>query len=200
MKNIILGFSCLLYVSTGFSQDYKRVILSEFDEYFEAISSGNYDRSMDFIVDELFDIVPREQMVVLMESTFNDPSIEFELDKAKNVEISKAKKVNNKYYSFLTYTNLIKMKFLEDEGAEEESAEEKKTRINLMKLSFENTFGVGNVKYNEATDFFEINASKKALAISSNKKKNWKFLVIEENQKAIFERILPAKIFKKLKI
>ena len=56
-------------------------------------------------------------------------------------------------------------------------------------------FGVGNVKYNEETHFFEINATKNAIA-KSNDLKEWKFVIVEnDNQKLILERFIPKQLF-----
>ena len=75
-----------------------------------------------------------------------------------------------------------------------ESEDEKKFRINLMKLSLEESFGSENVKYNFRNDFFEIKSIKNAYAISKNGKDDWKFLVLEKNQDIILKKLLPEEL------
>ena len=58
-------------------------------------------------------------------------------------------------------------------------------------------FGYNQVRYNEKTDFFEINAIKSTVANSSDLK-NWKFTVIEKKQIPILKQFIPEKFLKEL--
>lgn len=171
----------------------QNTIRSDFKNYLNAITTKQFSKSMDFIVPEFFEIFPKEQMIKVMEQTFNNPEIEFELKDPKILGVGKTKKVDNKFYSKLRYSNMMNMRIVSDE---EETDEEKKMRINLMKLSFEETFGSGNVDYNSETDFFQIYSEKEVIARSENGKSAWKFLVIEEKQKFIVEKLVPEEVIK----
>ena len=89
----------------------------------------------------------------------------------------------------------MNMKF-NSEG--EETEDENRIRINLTKLSLEQTFGSDNVKYNEETEIFEIQSQKNVYGISKNGETDWKFLVIEKNQKAILDKLLPKELAEKI--
>ena len=171
----------------------QNTIRIDFNNYLEAIVSKEFSKSMDYIVPEFFEIFPKEQMIKVMEQTFNNPEMEFELKDPKILEIGKIKEVDDRFYSKLRYSNLMNMKIVSEE---EETEEEKKMRNNLMKLSFEQTFGSGNVEYNSETEFFQIYSEKEVIAISDNGKTEWKFLVVEEKQKFILEKIVPEEVLK----
>ncbi|MEZ4847302.1 MAG: hypothetical protein R3B93_01440 [Bacteroidia bacterium] len=200
MNKILSIFAMIILISScGTSKKAKTLIENQntiridFNNYLEAITNKEFSKSMDYIVPEFFEIFPKEQMIKVMEQTFNNPEMEFELKEPKILEIGKIKKVNERFYSKLRYSNLMNMKF---KGEEEETEEEKKMRNNLMKLSFEQTFGSENVEYNSEADFFQIYSEKEVIAISDNGKTEWKFLVVEEKQKFILEKLVPEEVIK----
>jgi hypothetical protein len=118
--------------------------------------------------------------------------------KSPNInEISEVEKIGDKFYVLLNYSSPIKMKFINNDE-QEESEVEHKLRMNMLKLSMEQTFGSENVTYDEKTEFFDIIAQKQAYAISKNGKSDWKFLVVEKKQKFILDKLLPAQLVEKI--
>ncbi|GAB7258326.1 hypothetical protein [Polaribacter sp. BM10] len=185
-----------LTISTiGIAQDYKNELKKEFNDYLSTIVNMEFEKSMEYIVPEFFEIIPKSQMIKVMKMTFNNPDMEFELKNPKILKVNDKKKIEKKYYSLLTYSNQMNMKIKGEEG---ETKDEKTTRINLTKLSLESTFGSENVVYNEKTDFFEIQSQKDVYGISESGEKNWKFLVIEKKQKMILEKLLPKELSEKI--
>ncbi|MEM6379969.1 MAG: hypothetical protein AAF705_17370, partial [Bacteroidota bacterium] len=144
---------------------------------------------------EFFEIVPKDQLIGLMETTFNNPSMEFEIKNPKILNIKDAQEIENKYYALLTYSNQMDMKVLGPQG---ETGDEKKNRIKTTQLALEQTFGSENVSYNVETDFFEIQSQKDAYGISKDGETNWNFLVIEKDQKLILEKLLPKELADKI--
>lgn len=172
----------------------QNTIKTDFYKYLDAISNKEFSKSMDYIVPEFFEIIPKEQMIKAMEQTFNDPEMEFDLKDPKILEIGNIKEVNNRFYSKLRYSNLMNMKIVSEE--EEETEEEKKMQNSLMKLSFEQIFGSANVEYDSETNFFQIYSEKEVIAISDNGKTDWKFLVVDEEQNFILEKLVPEEVIK----
>ena len=195
IKQIIFSVLFLIISSTGNAQDYKKTIEIEFTEYLNSIVNKNFAKSMDYVIPEFFEIIPKSQMIKVMEQTFNNPSMEFELKNPKIISINDAQKIAEKFYSLLSYSNQMNMK-IRNEG--EETEDEKKMRIGLTQLSFEKNFGSQNVKYNKETDFFEILVEKQVYSISKDGKKDWKFLVIEKKQKVLLEKLLPKELVEKI--
>jgi hypothetical protein len=185
-----------LTISTiGIAQDYKNELKKEFNDYLSTIVNMEFEKSMEYIIPEFFEIIPKSQMIKVMKQAFNNPSMEIEITNPKIIEVKDKKEIENKYYSLLTYSNQMNMKI---EGEDEETEDEKTTRINLTKLSLENTFGSENVEYNKETDFFQIQSQKDVYGISNNGENNWKFLVVEKKQKMILEKLLPKELSEKI--
>jgi hypothetical protein len=195
IKRTLLTILFLTICTIGIAQDYKENIKSEFTEYLNALVNKEFEKSFEYIAPEFFEIVPKSQMIKLMEQTFNNPTMEIEIKNPKILTINDSEIIENKYYSQLTYSNQMNFKM---NSEEEETDDEKKMRINLTKLSFEQSFGAENVKYNEKTDFFEIYSEKDVFGISINGKTNWKFLVLDKDSKIILDKILPKVLAEKI--
>lgn len=184
----------ILFLATGLiasAQDYKKVIENEFNDYLNTIVNMEFEKSMDYLTPEFFEIIPRSEMLKVMEQTFNNPAIEYEMENPRILKINDAREIENKYYSLLTYTNQMNIKIL---GEDEETEDEKNVRNKMTKLAFDQNFGSDNVKFNNETGFFEIQSENDVYAISENGQSGWKFLVIEENLKPILEKILPQQL------
>ncbi|TMM29653.1 hypothetical protein FDT66_11100 [Polaribacter aestuariivivens] len=195
LKTKIFTILLLIVTSTAISQDYKNELKKEFNDYLSAIVNMEFEKSMNYIVPEFFDIIPKSQMIKVMEMTFNNPDMEFEIKNPKIIKVNDKKQIESKYYSLLTYSNQLNLKIKGEEG---ETIDEKTTRVKLVKLSLEKTFGSKNVVYNKQTGFFDIQSQKDVYAISENGENNWKFLVIEKKQKFILEKLLPKELIEKI--
>ena len=197
MKDI---FCLLILVSNlTFSQtskNYYENLNRDFVEYNDLILSQEFEKSMDYMLPEFFEIIPKNQMVLLMKQVYNNPDLEFKMDKPKNISYGEPRKIEEKYYSEIAYTYLIKMRFKNIEDSEDK--EQDKLTRNLTKLRLEQTFGSGNVKFNQETEFYEINSTKNAFGISENGTSDWKFVVIEPKQKFTLEKILPKELTENL--
>lgn len=178
------------------SGNYKENLSKDFVVYNDLILKQQFERSMDYMLPDFFEIIPKKQMVMLMKQVYNNPDLEFKMDKPKDISYGEPKKIEEKYYSEITYSYDLKMKFNNIE--ESEDAEQNELTKNLTKLQLEKTFGSGNVKFNEETGFYEIHSIKSALGISENGRSDWKFVVVEPEQKFILEKILPKELTEKL--
>lgn len=185
----------LLVMSFATAQDVKQTIAEEFTDYQDAIINGEFEKSMKYITPEFFEIFPKDQLINLMEQTFNNPEITFEIKDTNIENIGDLEEIEGKHYSLLTYSNQMNMRF---NGEEDETEEQKQSRIGMTRVSLENTFGSQNVGYNPSTDFFEVKARKNVYAISVDGKTNWKFLVVEKGQKVILDQLLPKVLADKI--
>lgn len=195
MKKTFFTLLILVTSLAATAQEYKKAIEKSFTEYLNAIANKEFEKSLDYVVPEFFDIYPKGQMISVMEQTFNNPAIKFEIKDPKILKINDSKKIENKYYSLLSYSHQMNMKV--NDGADQ-SEEEKKAQNNLVATSLKEEFGADNVKYNDKTGFFEIQIEKQVYTISKNGQTDWKFLVIEKNQKAVLEKLLPKELLDKI--
>jgi len=180
----------------GFSQDYKKAIESEFTEYINLALDKEFEKSMEYIMPEVFEIIPMAQLIEIFEETFNDPEIEIKMTNPQIIAIQDSEKIDGKYYAFLTYTNEMKLNFFSDD--DDYTEEGLQLSVNSLKPSLEQTFGAGNVFYNEETRFFEILTQKDVCAVSIDGISNWKFLEMNKDQAYILKRILPKELIDKM--
>ncbi len=180
----------------GFSQSYKNQIDTEFNQYLDLVTQKKFEKSMEYLIPEFFDLFPKAKIVEAMEKVFNNPAVEFEIKNNTIEKIADLQKIKNKFYAVMTYSNQMNMRVKSDKV---ETDDEKKMRIEMIKLTLQNKFGSKNVGYNTSTDFFEVQVTKQAIAISNDGVEQWKFLVFEENQRALLEKLVPKELLKQLK-
>lgn len=189
LKSILFIFLCTITTNL-YAQGVNETIERQFTEYSQLVIDKEFDKALNYAPEEIFEIIPREQMVKMMEMVLNSSDFEYKATLPKVLSISDIIKIEEVNYVKIKTSSEVQMKFLELE-----EDEDREMNIPLYKLSFEKKFGVGNVKYNEETHFFEINATKNAIA-KSNDLKEWKFVIVEnDNQKLILERFIPKQLF-----
>ncbi len=191
-----LLLTLFLFISTFVSaQDNKKEIEVQFMNYMSAIISKDFDKAMNYAPDELFEIMPRDQFISVMEKVFNDPQIEMHIKDPKILSIGEVEEIKGKHYAFMTYSNILTMKF---DNSDAESDEEKKMRVEIIKQTFAQAIGEGKVKFNEQTEVFDIYSEKNVYAISKDGKTDWRFIVLEEKQKPFLDKFLPRQLIRKL--
>lgn len=186
MKRLIFFAIVSLLTLNSFAQNAEQEIRKTIFEYIKYCDEKNFSKAVEYMIDDFFEIIPKQSLIDALESAFNNTSVIIENTDNKIIEVGKIEKIKDKYYSIVPYSFLLKMRF---KDIDEE------TKIAIL-FEYEEEFGEENVKYNEKTDFFELKLIEKMVAVSKNGSTNWKLIKIEENQKAIMEKLLPEKILK----
>ncbi len=193
----ITKFLTLIFITasiTAFSQEYKKNIEKEFSAYLQLILNGDFEQSTEYIMEEMFEYIPKETLVSLMESMLNDPDIKMSIKDSKVIEINDSKEIEGKHYAILIYSNLMTMELVKQE---DETEEEYSSRVDLTISSLKITFGPENVTYSGEGPI-EIYARKRACAVSLNGESQWKFITIQEKQRFLLEKILPKELIEEL--
>ncbi|KIC89638.1 hypothetical protein [Flavihumibacter sp. ZG627] len=196
MRRLTLIALLIITSFTGYSQQYKKTIEKQFLTYTNHLIEKDFKGACNYIIEDFFKIIPRDQLVLMMEKTFNNPDIEFAIDSPKIIKIEDSRKFNANDYARLQYSNLLRMKFIiPKEDGETVSEEEKEMTTSLTKANLEKTFGDSNVRYDAATGYFTIFSIKDVVATSADGEK-WKFVVVEEKQKPILSKFLPKEMLR----
>ena len=196
MRRLTLIALLIITSFTGYSQLYKKTIEKQFLTYTNHLVEKDFKGACNYIIEDFFKIIPRDQLVLMMEKTFNNPDIEFAIDSPKIIKIEDSRKFNANDYARLQYSNLLRMKFIiPKEDGETVSEEEKEMTTSLTKANLEKTFGDRNVRYDAATGYFTIFSIKDVVATSADGEK-WKFVVVEEKQKPILSKFLPKEMLR----
>lgn len=179
----------LILLVTVYSQDFIEELEKDFSTYTSMLVEQDFANSVEYLPEALFEIVPKETMIQAMEMVFNNPDMEMNIYGYSDLETYHTRQEENTTYVLFNYSSSLSMKVNLGEE-EEEIAEKKDLYLNAFKMAF----GVDNVQFNEETGSYQIQADKKACAISSDGKTNWKFLVLEEDQAQVIQQILPPSV------
>ncbi|QNR24095.1 hypothetical protein [Croceimicrobium hydrocarbonivorans] len=192
MKNLsliklILSFSIsLLAFNFSHAQSDAQAVKDGFNKYQVLLQEKKFNEAMTYIYPELFTLVPKEQLLKILNQTFSNPMLEVKMGESKVTKTGQVQEINGKKYMIITYKGVTQMK----PGG---NAEQQALLKDRMQAGFNEQFGAENVTYNESTGFFTIHMEKEAVAISTDAK-NWTYLSIEAQQKLMIEKILPAEI------
>ncbi len=196
MKKLFTFLVLISNLTFGQNNDqYEENLNIDFLTYNTLILNQEFEKAMEYMLPDFFDIIPRSQLISLMNQIYNDPEIEFEANPPQDIVYSEPKRIEGKYYSEIKYSNDFQIKFTTNDIKDEE---QRATLQKITKLQLEKTFGSENVYLNQETGFYKIHTRKIAYGVSENGISKWKFIVVEPEQKYIWEKILPKKIIEAL--
>ena len=179
----IAGF---LSLSTSlFSQSYKDSIKAQFLRYTDLLMKKDFVKSMDYINPAFYKIIPKAQLTIVIEKTYNNPALDFNIEKPEIVSIGDIKTINGNDFVKLKYSNYLSVHFKTDNGEKQDTG--------LTKIALISQFGKQHVSYNSLIDTYRIFVIKDVIANSPDKRK-WTFVVVEDRQKTILEKFIPKEL------
>lgn len=187
-------YLCFLFtfISCGlFAQEYKNAAKAQFLHYTGLVINKDFRSASEFIIDELFAIIPKEQMITAMEAVFNMPGFNYTIDSPKVLQVSDSTIADSSYFLKLRYSNILRMKF--DTEQDSASTDTSLAENELLTLTLQSKFGEENVKYNQHTGFYDIYSVKDVIAKSANLR-DWKFVVMEEDKLPFLKKLLPKEL------
>jgi hypothetical protein len=170
---------------TSYGQTYKNDVKAQFLEYTELLMNKEYAKSIEYLNPAFFKVIPKAQLLKVMEQLYNNPEFDFELERPTLESVQDKKTIEGNDYVKFGYANYLKMRFKSEDG--------KASDTTMIKNALEQQFGQGHVSYDLQTGFYRVLVYKKVIANSADNKK-WTFVVIEEKQKPILEKILPKEL------
>ena len=190
MKKLIVVFLFVCALNTSAQESLK----TDFQTYTDLLVKKDFDKALDYMNDGLFKIVPKAQLVEIMEQTFNNQEIEIDMRATPVLsDFSEPKSIEGLYYVKFKTKSVMKMKFnsLYDSL---KSDDERKTMLESVSQALNTQFGSENVSYDAKTRFFTLNSIKPVIASSADKKK-WKFVTVDsEAQKPMLEKFIPKEL------
>ena len=123
----------------------------------------------------------------LMEAVYKMPNLEYKTGIPTFLKFDELKKIENINYVKFYIISPIEMKFNDIENSEE--------KVLQMTKNFETKFGVGNVKFDNESGFYKINAEKIIIANSDSNLLDWKFVTVDNpKMKLLLEKIIPSEL------
>ena len=188
MKKFFLFLSFIIVIPL-LAQDFKNEIENQFSDFSNLMTEKKFDKALsDYANSDFLQIVPKEQLVAVMNQMFNSSEIEIELQKPTDIVIHNqvVEEKENKFIR-IDYQQKIKMKFKDKEMSSES-----------LLMTLRNEFGRNNVTFEEKTGYFLIDTQKVVIANSQNEK-NWKFTILERKQIPILKEFIPEQFLKNFK-
>lgn len=185
-----LLFICVLmhvHLLTGQTSD----IESTFNNYVEATHSEDVSEQLDYFYPQMFDFLPKENMIEGLNMTKESDKIHISNEKIKS--ISEVYEEEGGKYALLIYQVDLTLDVadLKSKAGGEESA------MN-MKADYEDEHGPENVNFDEDAYLFTVKFTNSLYAIFDNGIGSWKFLPKDETTTMITEEVIPEGIRAKL--
>lgn len=194
MKKLLFFITAIIISFTSLESKQEE-IQSDFEDYLELIQTQQFDKAMDYMYPEFFDIMNREMMVSLMEQTFNTPELTISLSPPRIDSIGRVEYIDSLYFAPINYTHFMTMKFNPQEG---ETEEDIKMRDEFAVVSLKMKFGDENVDYDSISKDLHITSNKIVYARSENGESDWKFIEIDTESMYMIKSILPEEIYNRV--
>ena len=185
MFRLILISLLIAFPGSLFAQSYKDSIEAQFLRYTDLLIKKDFAKSADYINPGFFKIIPKAQLITIIEKTYNNPALDFNIENPAIVSISDSKDIAENSFVKLQYSNYLSMHFKNDDGKALDTA--------LTKKTLQAQFGQDNVTYDALTDTYKVFVIKNVIANSIDKR-NWTFVVVEEKQKPLLEKFIPKEL------
>jgi hypothetical protein len=195
---ILITFILALATSNLVSQTAQKYIEKDFLTYINHLIDREFTESVEYLYPELFDFVPKEQMIVTMEETFNNPEINISLNKPNIINVGEVRLIDSVYFCKLKYSHKMYMTFLDKNDST--SKEDKKLRDEMTLAGLQSTFGEQNVTLisDGETNMFDILSIKDSYAKSYDGLKEWKFIDIEKDNLMLLNILLPPQLVEEI--
>ncbi|HTG55181.1 MAG TPA: hypothetical protein VL943_02845 [Niabella sp.] len=185
---LILIIVCFWHTNLA-AQDYKKNAEQQFMRYTNLIIKKEFRKAADFIIEDFYTLIPREQMIAAMETVFNMSQFDYQIDSAKVLKVGDARLIDSAHFLKLQYSNILRMKFGSDSTLSDSTAAENE----FLTLTLQSKFGEPNVTYDKASGYYTILSVKDVIAKSKNLT-DWKFIVLEEDKMPFLKKILPKEL------
>lgn len=188
MKKFFLFLSFIIAIPL-FAQDFKTEIEQQFGDFSTLMTEKKFDQALsDYANADFLQMVPKEQVVEMMNQMFNSSEIEVEIRKPTHIFIHQdvVEEKGNKFVR-IDYQQQLKMNFKDKEISAES-----------LLIALRKQFGNDNVSFDDTTGYFLIDTQKVVVANSQNEK-NWKFTILEKKQIPILKTFIPEQFLKNLK-
>jgi hypothetical protein len=188
----ILTFILLVSLSSVAQNDGS--LQGRLDEYLLANKQKNFEKLMEFIYPELFQIVPKEQMIQVFESVFDNPQMTISMDSLSVCGISKGFNYKVAEYRKVDYYIGMSFRFKDTAFVKDEN------KIAMIKEQVKTQMGAEHVKYIPEENRMTIDAKKIMFAIKDNAQSQWMFLGYEPKQVELMKKLIPSEVLTNFKL
>jgi hypothetical protein len=193
MRKLSLLIIIVLISISSFAQK-DTSLRGRLNEYLVANKQLNFEKLMGYIHPKLFEIVPKEQMIQVMESVFDNPQMAISMDSLSVIGMSEGFNFKGAQYRKVDYYLGMSLRFKDTALLNE------KDRIPLMEEQMKTQFGAEHAKYIAAENRLAVDARKVMFAIKDNIRSQWMFLGYEPKQAELMKRLIPPEVLTNFKL
>jgi hypothetical protein len=186
---LLLAF---LATTIGFSQTLE-TLKADTKKMYEASYIMNYDEVTNFTYPKVFDLIPKEKMLEMLEQTFNNETMRIRLVTVDPKFVySDIQKIENKNVAVVNYNNAMRIIF------EQKMTDEEGTKM-VENFKSAGNYLVANFEKERNALYLEGPATMIAVADETTKNE-WKFLNYEKGQSQMATTVLGESLVTKLKL
>ncbi|MFT7351238.1 MAG: hypothetical protein ACI9XR_000976 [Flavobacterium sp.] len=186
---LLLAF---LATTIGFSQTLE-TLKADTKKMYEASYIMNYDEVTNFTYPKVFDLIPKEKMLEMLEQTFNNETMRIRLVTVDPKFVySDIQKIENKNVAVVNYNNAMRIIF------EQKMTDEEGTKM-VENFKSAGNYLVANFEKERNALYLEGPATMIAVADKTTKNE-WKFLNYEKGQSQMATTVLGESLVTKLKL
>jgi hypothetical protein len=186
---LLLAF---LATTIGFSQTLE-TLKADTKKMYEASYIMNYDEVTNFTYPKVFDLIPKEKMLEMLEQTFNNETMRIRLVTVDPKFVySDIQKIENKNVAVVNYNNAMRIIF------EQKMTDEEGTKM-VENFKSAGNYLVANFEKERNALYLEGPATMIAVADETTKNE-WKFINYEKGQSQMATTVLGESLVTKLKL
>ena len=165
-------------------------------EFMQVNDEMDLSKVLDYTYPKLYTIVPRDQMLELLQNTFENENMSIHLDSLHINTIYPVFKLENGSYAKVIYSMNMLMA-LKNDKEDSLTPEKKKERDDYMLSSLPEQYGAGNVNIDPVSGHLRIKMVSPMVAVKDDYAKQWCFVNFKEND-PITNRLFSKEMLKKL--
>ncbi|PKQ65663.1 hypothetical protein BZG02_01265 [Labilibaculum filiforme] len=188
MKKITILFLLSFVITSVFGQTtLKQHFEKDLRNYTTAFNNKQWSTVTQMMYPPMFKMMSKDNMLMVLEQMDN-LGVQMTTDFRSVDNISKVVDYGNEKFCKIKYYGIIEVKLtgLMSQGS------------SLMQPQFEQEFGKENVKYNETSNSFTIQAHRSMVAVADKKTDNWKYIDVNSPQAKGLKRLIPEKVQEQL--
>ena len=164
------------------------------DEYLAANKQLDFEKLMNYIHPKLFQIVPREQMIELFKSIFDNPQMTISMDSMSVTGISKSFNFKGAEYKKVDYYIAMSLRFKDSTVLTDQD------KVSEIQEQVKTSMSADNVKYIAENNSLAIDAKKIMFAVKDNPRTQWMFVGYEPQQREMMKTLVPEEVLTNFKL
>jgi hypothetical protein len=164
------------------------------NEYLAANRQLDFEKLMNYIHPKLFQIVPRDQMIELFKSIFDNPQMTISMDSMTVTGISKSFNFKGAEYKKVDYYIAMSLRFKDSTVLKDQD------KVSEIQERVKTSMSAENVKYVAENNSLAIDARKIMFAIKDTPRTQWMFVGYEPQQKEMMKTLVPEEVLTNFKL